>query len=244
MEFDEFLNWFRHRTEAAWQNHEPRHFYVYLQSGVGGTDWRPNTLWIGGFSESEIKDFERRWNIKFPPDYRQFLSVLGAPNKDMVGLAWSQEREREGMAQISKPSFYNWKSDEVALKNAFEWPLDGLLFDIEHDLWLSEWGPRPNAMKDRKKLISNLVAEAPPLIPIIGHRYLVGYPIEAGNMVLSVYQSDIIVYGTDFRRFLIAEVRSLLGIDEIQATHYSNKNYDKEKISSIPFWGNIMIANS
>src|SRR5262249_17955195 len=35
------------------------------------------------------------------------------------------------------------------------------------------------------------------LIPLISHRYLPEEPHEAGNPVFSVYQSDVIYYGTD-----------------------------------------------
>ncbi|MFZ5439189.1 MAG: hypothetical protein ACOZQL_04230 [Myxococcota bacterium] len=40
-----------------------------------------------------------------------------------------------------------------------------------------------------------LLAHAPKLVPVFGHRFLVTEPLRAGNPVLSVYQSDIIVYG-------------------------------------------------
>jgi hypothetical protein len=49
-------------------------------------------------------------------------------------------------------------------------------------------------------------AEAPKLIPLLGHRYLPADPCEAGNPVFSVYQSDVIYYGANLQDWMRWEV--------------------------------------
>ena len=141
------------------------------------------------------------------------------------------------MVQGEHPSFYNWRIDGEAIKSALTWPLEGLLFDVErNNLWLDSWGVRPNDAGGRQQRLSNLVRDAPVLVPIFGHRYLVGTPVKAGNPVLSVYQSDIIVYGSDFRNYLIAELSDLLGFDHQEAWQ---RAVEGVSITSTPFWGEI-----
>jgi hypothetical protein len=40
---EQFLDWFRARTEAAWFMCQPRTFEDYVAAGVGGSDWQPGT---------------------------------------------------------------------------------------------------------------------------------------------------------------------------------------------------------
>jgi hypothetical protein len=36
-----------------------------------------------------------------------------------------------------RPSFYDWQHDAADVQRAFDWPLEGLLFDIElNRMWL------------------------------------------------------------------------------------------------------------
>ena len=48
-------------------------------------------------------------------------------------------------------------------------------------------------------------ADVPQLVPVCGHRYLPGLAGTVGYPVLSVYQTDIIVYGCDLRDYLNRE---------------------------------------
>jgi hypothetical protein len=83
------------------------------------------------------------------------------------------------------------------------WPLTGILFDVEEaGLWWPEWGERPPSEAERAEVVTAVVATAPRLIPIYSHRYIPEEPHEAGNPVFSVYQSDIILYGTNLENYL------------------------------------------
>jgi hypothetical protein len=79
-----------------------------------------------------------------------------------------------------------------------EWPLDGLIFDVENnDLWWPSWGRRPVTVERRADVVRDVVNQAPRLVPLVSHRYLPCEPNESGNPVFSIYQSDAIYYGAD-----------------------------------------------
>lgn len=239
--FDDFLEWLRRETEKAWKSYEPRTLEDYQAANVGGVDWQTGTKWGPGLSEAEIAEAEQRFGLQFPPDYRQFLAILHAPDKPMSGALF----EGSDLVASNSPSFYNWKTDEDEIRWALSWPIKGILFDVEHNkLWLAEWGQRPDTEQKRASLIKNLAAEATPLIPVFGHRYLVGSPLESGNPVLSMYQADIIAYGQDLRSYLITELAKILGIDHDAAYRDGVCNVSLEDLASIKFWGPIIVANN
>jgi hypothetical protein len=241
-ELSEFLVWLKHRTEKIWSIHHTATLEEVRRAHYSGPDWKTGTRWLGGFSDAEIDSFEKIWNVRFPPDYRLFLQLLGAPDRPMMMFGYGDRKEER--VQGESPSFYNWRTDSDAIHEAMAWPLEGLLFDVEHNvLWLDSWGVRPDDREGRQQRLSDLILEAPPLIPIIGHRYLLGMPIQAGNPVLSVYQSDIIFYGSDFREFLIAELSDLLEIDHNEAYEVADEGITRTEIERIPFWGEIILSD-
>jgi hypothetical protein len=225
---EEFLDWFRERTEQAWARHQTQDFST---ARVGGHDWQRGTRWLDGLTDAEIDDVERRWSVRFPPDYRLFLRHLHTTDRPMVGARFVGDK----LTPSEWPSFYNWLTDTDALRSYFDWPLDGLLFDVENaDLWLPSWGERPDSRQGRAEVVRTLAATAPRLIPIYSHRYLLAEPCQAGNPVFSVYQTDVIVYGGALRRYFLAEFASLLGI----TVPYSPAEVIETSLdlASIPFW--------
>jgi hypothetical protein len=95
--------------------------------------------------------------------------------------------------------FPDWRDGHAdELTDMLDAPRRGILFDIEHNgFWLPEWGPRPEALRDACAQASDLIRDAPTLIPILGHRMMPAEPHAAGNPVFSVHQTDIIYYGFD-----------------------------------------------
>ena len=187
-----------------------------------------------GLSDDEIEQIERRWDLRFPPDYRLFLQRLHVPDRPLLGahfadkpartaresvLARAYWDEEQDLVLEETPSFYNWLTDVDELEDAFNWLVEGLEFDVEqNDLWEPAWGPRPQSAEERSARVRELVEAAPKLIPVISHRYLLAEPCAAGNPVLSVYQSDIIVYGEDLRGFLLHDLADDLGVTSGFAT--------------------------
>ena len=138
-----------------------------------------------GLTDAEAARVEGEFGFRFPPDLRDFLGA-GLP----VG---------EG--------FPDWRNETLeSLHERLAIPLEGLLFDVEHnEFWLDEWGPRPASLPEAQSVVRGLVAAAPVLIPVYVHRRMPDRPHAAGNPVFSVHQTDIIYYGADLRDYLLHE---------------------------------------
>lgn len=205
---DDFLTWVRVTTERAWQR--------------GAGSWVPGTRWTGG---TDVAALERRLGVAFPEEHRRFLATLHA--------TWPRRRvtryRGERQVEVEVPGFYDWHRDADAIAEARAGVVGGLVFDVEHNgLWPAAWGPRPDAPRARATRVAALVAAAPTLFPIVGHRFVVaGTP----GLVLSIHQSDIIVYGSDLREYLQNELCDVLGGE------YQSSPCDT---AAIPFWGQLI----
>lgn len=226
--------------------YQPRTFEDYVAAGVGGSDWQRGTRWAGGLSEEQIGQIERRWSLRFPPDYRLFLRVLHTIDRPELGAFYTGDSPPH-LVPRRAPSFYNWQADEEALQERFDWLVEGLQFEVEHNgLWLSGWGAKPSTLSLRKERVPALVAAAPRMIPVIGHRYLLAEPCQSGNPVFSIYQSDIIPYGRDLRAYFLREFAHLLGIGQDRWREESEADTQRreETYEAIPFWGEIYQHNN
>ncbi len=242
--FDAFLPWLKDRTEAAWAIHQTKTLDAFRAEEVGGSSWRTGTKWQIGLDQPRIDALELQWELKFPRDYRQFLSVLNAPDRGVYSVGWSDDPPYGMEEEDDVPSYFDWQKDDEEIIDALNWPLEGLLFQVEESsLWLDSWGERPGKATDVREKLDQLVAAAPMLIPITGHRYLLANSLEAGNPVLSVYGFDIISYGSNLKNFLLLEFSSLLGLDFAEVSEGANVGMTQEKIAAIPFWGEVMLRD-
>jgi hypothetical protein len=166
-------------------------------------------LWCRGYTRSELDAAQERYGLRFPPD--------------LVDLLLDRRPARG----------WDWRTDEAGIRWALDHPLDGLLFDLEHnDLWWPEWGERPSTAGERAEILTAIVNAAPRLIPLIAHRYIPEAPREAGNPVFSVMQADAIYYGANladyFRREFAARVVDLDPVGDVRF---------------IPFWSELVARN-
>lgn len=207
---DEFLTWLREVTERAWR--------------AGAGSWVPGTRWVGGI---DVVALERRLGTAFPEEHRRFLAKLHA--------TWPRRRviryRGDTPVEVEVPGFYDWERDTDAIAEARAEVIDGLVFDVEHArLWPASWGPRPGEQEARAERVAALVATAPTLFPILDHRFVVaGTP----GLVLSVHQSDIIVYGSDLREYLLNELSEVIG-------HGHRYEISACNADAIPFWGELI----
>jgi hypothetical protein len=157
-----------------------------------------------GLTDAELVATEARFAFRFPPDLRAFLQTALPQGK----------------------RFPNWRvGKESLIREWLDLPLQGILFDIEHNgFWLQEWGSRPQSLADAKRAASELVAAAPKLIPIFIHRMMPDEPHLPGNPVFSVHQTDIIHYGFDLADYLRKEF------------HLPGREPWPEKVRPIRFW--------
>ncbi|MFY0539807.1 hypothetical protein [Nannocystis pusilla] len=224
-EFGEpFLRWLGATTEEAWSRGAEPTLADFERNGAGGCDWRRGTRWTGGLSDAELAEIEQRFDVRFPAEHRLFLQVLHATEPRMFCAGFDDD---DRLVADEAPGFYHWQRDEAVIRAVFAQLVDGLVFDVENNvLWRDSWGPRPGDADERRARVAALVAGAPRLLPIYGHRYVLA---EGPTLVLSVWQSDIIVYGRDLRDYLLHEL--------------VDAEYERPAIvdtAAIPFWGELI----
>ncbi|MFC9703810.1 hypothetical protein ACFTWD_24305 [Streptomyces sp. NPDC056943] len=101
----------------------------------------------------------------------------------------------------------DWRDgDPEELAGRLAWPVEGVLFDVEHDVfWHPTWPPRPEEKSEALRVARTELESVPQLVPVYGHRYLPGTAGEHGHPVLSVDQTDIILYGTGLAGYIHRE---------------------------------------
>ncbi|MDQ0708735.1 hypothetical protein QFZ52_001387 [Arthrobacter woluwensis] len=147
-----------------------------------------------GLSASQIGILEDRFSFRFGPDHAGLLS-LAVPRG---------------------PGWVDWLGDRTEIDARFSAPVDGVLFDVRHNVfWPEEWGDRPSDVFTALREAREHLADTPKLVPLYAHRFL---PAPSGSPVLSVHQTDVIHYGSDLLAYLQKE---FLGIpDEQQSEHH------------------------
>jgi hypothetical protein len=164
--------------------------------------------WTRGYTQSELDRAQQTFGLTFPSD----LTALLRDRRPIAGHDWT---------------------DEAAIRRMLDWPLEGLLFDVERNgLWWSEWGERPAEPTAREEILRAIVSRAPKLIPLISHRYLPEKPCEQGNPVFSVYQSDVIYYGANLDDYFAREFG-----------RYDDRPWP-EHVKHVPFWSDLVERNS
>ncbi|NUV62788.1 hypothetical protein [Streptomyces sp. CAI-85] len=131
-----------------------------------------------GMTERELDRVEERWGFRFAPEHRTLLGA-GLPTGSRNWPDW-----RDG------------EPEDLAKRLA--WPVHGVLFDVEHSgFWHPDWEPRPTVTQDALEAARTYLTKVPVMVPIYSHRYMLADPDRTGTPVLSMYQTDIIYYGTD-----------------------------------------------
>lgn len=249
-DYIEFLHWVKATTETFWSK-EP----ISQEEGLSPEPWVKGAKWMG-LEEEEIDAIEAKYQIKFTKEHRAFLNILHTIDKKEPVDRYNEE----GEAYCIKESFfYNWKTDDKELKDRFNWVFQTILDDIlgVNQTWLASWGKvRPKSDATKKEIFSNWLEQAPKLIPIFGHRFVVSEPADCDNPVLSVYGSDIIVYGWNMRHYLLSELNEHL---ELQYWEYDEEyddwsiepkkelqdlctlEYAAAKHKKIPFWEEMIL---
>ncbi|MFI8425857.1 hypothetical protein [Streptomyces sp. NPDC085479] len=136
-----------------------------------------------GLTEQELDAVEARYGFTFSADHRVFLTA-GLPRGSSSWPDW-----RDG--------------DPEDLAGRLAWPVDGVLFDVERNgFWHPAWPSRPAEKSEALRVARTELESVPQLVPVYGHRYLPGTAGEHGHPVLSVYQTDIILYGNDLTDYI------------------------------------------
>lgn len=168
-----------------------------------------------GYSQAELEDVQARWGLRFPPDLVDLL------------------REHRPLPLPGSNISFDWLLSEPALiQGRLDWPFESFWFDVENnDAWWPEWGEKPSSLAEQRDRLKQVFAEAPKLIPLYSHRYIPQEPLESGNPVFSVYQMDVICYGTDLKDWI-----------ERERGGWSAKSW--RTIKEIRFWSEALRKNN
>ncbi len=234
--FDEiFLRWFQKKTENVWKSYQTATFEDYKIARIGGSSWQRGTRWLRGLSKQEITTIEQNFQVVFPPDYSLFLQILHSVDRPRAGARF----DKGTMIPQIVPSFYHWQKDVESIHSMSQWITDGIVFDIQHNgLWPQSWGEKPDSLEEQILQLHRLIETAPKVIPIYGHRYLLIEPCQEGNPILSIYQSDIIIYGVNLHDYFLREFGGLIGIEYPHNPSMTREQY--MEYQNIPFWGDFL----
>ena len=145
-----------------------------------------------GLTDAEFARIERDHEFEFAADHRAFLAA---------GLPLSTP------APGRRSPWPDWRgADPGDLRERLGWPVEGALFDVEPNArWHPSWGQRPAGTSQALTTARQHLSRAPKMIPVCSHRYLPAGRGTYGHPVLSIYQTDIIVYGTDLADYIDTE---------------------------------------
>lgn len=239
----EFLYWIKERTELFWSIDPKTSTNDFVCE-----DWIYGAKWIG-LSESEIDKIEIKYSIKFTSEHREFLKILHTIDRKKK-IDYTESFEEDAEILINEvPFFYNWLRDEIEIREILNWPFKTIYEDIvgQNRIWLKSWGKRPNSEVEVKKIYTDWYKNNPPLIPLTSHRFLVSESNLTYKPVLSIYGSDIIVYGWNLRSYLLNELQDHLNvqhlvyddeynyyypelIDEVKTIFKNDYTFDENKI--------------
>jgi hypothetical protein len=138
-----------------------------------------------GLSDTEFARIEDEFGFRFADDHRALLAA-GLP----TGRGWP-----------------DWRSpDRQTIRDRLAAPVEGVLFDVaQSDFWYGGWGPRPHSPEEAVEVARRYLMTVPRMIPVYSHRYL---PAALNDHpVLSIYQTDIVLYGNDLRDWIAREFK-------------------------------------
>ncbi|MBU1077035.1 MAG: hypothetical protein KKH98_07075, partial [Spirochaetes bacterium] len=173
-------------------------------------------------------------------DYRLFIRTLFTTDKPQLVLYFNKSN-RGVLKKV--PSFYNYLKDTKQINSCMDNLLGGIYFDVmQNGLWLKSWGRKPESPEKIHTRLRIMLKEAPRIIPVYGHRFLLIEPCRSDNPIFSIHQSDIICYGANFRRYLLTELADLIGIDS-EKSYWASFKELRSPVEDIPFWGELYKNN-
>lgn len=177
-----------------------------------------------GLNEAELNSAEVLYGIRFPAPLRDLLR-LGLPVR------------QEGAEEESVCLFPRWndftKENEARLRDWVASPIRWLRQDVtKSGFWVKGWGEKPDEPEEIAARFDRIAAEAPVLIPVFGHRFIVDGSFADDSPVFSTVGRDIIRYGSNLEGWIEAEFFG---------------GWNKENATAgpaIPFWDDIVRENA
>lgn len=227
--FDEhFLAWLGATSQAQWSRSRRRYVREQGSQRTQERFFPPQLRWLPGLTEEEIIQVEQQWSVRFPPDYRLFLARLHTVNHPIT-----LEDERRSQFPATYPAFHNWLTETERIQRQMDLLLEGILYDIERGMWCASWGSRPATLQAQQAHVRALYEQAPRLIPLrFPFAFLLGEPVQSGNPVFSVFNTDMIVCHSDLYHYLC----HFVGIEQPRTEILAKRAV----YEAIPFWGGLL----
>lgn len=172
-----------------------------------------------GLTDAEFERIEAEFGIEFSDDHYGFLAS-GLPLRAAPGEAWPQK------------GWPDWRNgDPERLREQLNRPVEGVLFDVQaNSFWHRTWGIRPADPEKAMAIARKRLARVPKMIPVYGHRYLPSKRGDYGHPVLSIYQSDAVIYGNDLADYIANECNGPQNMSD-------RSGWDRAAL--VPFWGSL-----
>nr|WP_246002456.1 hypothetical protein [Allorhizocola rhizosphaerae] len=153
-----------------------------------------------GLTDAEFDEIEQEFGFRFADDHRSFLAA-GLP------VNTRPEPREPGVFYAHAEPWPDWRrADRDQLRAALNWPIEGVLFDVEHNrFWYESWGSRPQDMVEAVVTATRMLVQVSPMVPVYGHRYLPAGRGLSGHPALSMWQTDIIYYGLNLADYIDRE---------------------------------------
>ena len=176
-----------------------------------------------GLTAAELDRAETLYGIRFP-----------APLRDLLGLGLPFGWDQSGVEP--RQLFPQWndfsQENEALLRDWIESPVRWLKRDVmKSDFWVSCWGERPDKPEEREILFDRSAAEAPVMIPVFGHRFIVDGSFSDDPPIFSTIGWDIIRYGSNFDGWIEAEFSG------------DWKKGNEAVSPAVPFWDEVVREN-
>src|SRR5258706_2210639 len=171
-DFTDFLYWFKERTENYW-GIDPQ---TSLED-IKCEEWIYGAKWIG-LTDDQIDSVENKYVVKFTTDHRAFLRVLHTIDRKEKNEELKVIGDKEETVIEECPYFYNWLTDDAVIEKYLDWPFQTILKDVlgESNVWLKSWGEKPDSVEEKKAVFAKWYKEAPLLLPLRAHTFLVSNP--------------------------------------------------------------------
>jgi hypothetical protein len=178
---------------------------------------QPDFLLEDGLSERELDRAEHRFSIRFPPTWREVLTVVHPVARP------KPPRDQDGVRRWT--ACPDWRRrDETGTRDLIDAPVDGLLFDVEQNgFWWADWGIRPAHTPAARALAAARLVTVPRLVPLWGHQYVAA---DDASPVFSIVQADLYIPA-----LTIGDVTTGRNQDAVPVEEWP--------IGRVPFWSDL-----
>jgi hypothetical protein len=160
-----------------------------------------------GLRDSEFDAICARYGFTFADDHRALLTG-GLP----TGPGWPDWRS----------------SDQRAVRDQLAWPVQGVLFDVQHKgFWHRAWGECPERRDEALAVAEAALAGVPRMVPLLGHRYLPAGAGSAPHPILQMFRSEIRIFGVDLADWVVQEFGTAPLPEKVPAV-------------TVEFWGELL----